>query len=470
MLANPAGPWALRAQAELARRRKRSSGGPPRFADWLEQVTPEWTWTWPHLRRIQEALEAITRGDLRFLILVAPVRHGKSEQVTVRYPVYRLILDPRARAIVGAYNQTLANKMSRKARRVARLAGVTLSRDQTSAQNWETLAGGGVRAVGVGSGVAGHGADLLLVDDPVKNRAEAESLLYRDKVYDWWTDDLYTRMEPNSAAVVTMARWHDDDLVGRILNGPDAPQWTVIEMPALCEDPATDPLGRQAGEALCRDRYDEKQLAAIRLAVGEYAFASLYQGKPRPRAGNMFPREKVEIVPTAPAVRRWCRAWDKAGSKDSGKRTAGVKLGLTLDGTKVVVADARIGQWEAADRAREMRNTALQDGPACLIELEQEPGSGGKESAQASIISLAGFPVEAKTASGDKVTRAEPLASQWQAGNVIVVAGTWNKEYLDEMAAAPSGKFLDQMDASAMAYNRLTLGGRPFTPVRVRTA
>ncbi len=468
MQANPT-PWALRAQAELERRRRKATV-PPTLAAWLPRVSPEWRWDWPHLRRIQDALEAITRGETRFLIIVAPVRHGKSEQVTVRYPVHRLVRRPAHRTIVGAYNQTLAEKMSRKARRVARLAGVALSPERTAANDWETLAGGGIRAVGVGAGVAGHGADLLVIDDPMKNRQEAESLVFRDRVWDWYTDDLYTRLEPRGAIVATMARWHDDDLVGRLMNGPDAGQWTVLHMPALCDQPETDPLGRVEGAALCPDRYDEDALAKIRLAIGEYGFASLYQGRPQPKSGNMFPRAKVEIVRAAPAVHRWCRAWDKAGSKDAGKRTAGVKLGIAVDTGKVVVADSRVGQWEAADRAREMLNTARLDGTSCLIQLEQEPGSGGKESAQASITHLQGFPVEAKPASGDKVTRAEPFASQWQAGNVILVEGAWNRDYLDEMAAAPSGKFLDQMDASAMAYNRLTTGSRTFSSSRIRTS
>jgi len=269
------------------------------FRTWNERITPHWSWSWLHLARLQEALDRVTAGELKRLIIEMPPRHGKSETATMRYPAHRIAADPVLRVIIGAYNVTLAAKFGRKARGIAEHAGVRMSADRSAAHDWETIAGGGVRSVGVGSGVTGHGGDLVIIDDPVKSREEAESETYRERVWDWYTDDLYTRLEPGAALIVIMTRWHHDDLVGRILKAPDAADWTALRFPALAEP--NDPLGRPEGAALCPDRYDEHALAGIRGVLGEYAFSALYQQRPTPRTGNMFPRDKAPIVEAAPA-------------------------------------------------------------------------------------------------------------------------------------------------------------------------
>jgi len=421
---------------------------------------------------MQEKLDHVTSGEIKRLIFQAPPRHGKTEQNTVRYAGHRLERDPRTRIIIGAYNQTLADKFSRKIRRIGFARGLPINQERTAVHDWETIAGGGIRAVGVGGGLTGQGGNLILLDDPIKSRAEAESPVYRDRLWEWFTDDVWTRQEPDAAVVITMARWHHDDLIGRILASEDARSWTVVNLPALAEQ--DDVLGRPEGAALCPDRFDEEALASIREVQGEYAFGAIYQGRPTPRTGNMFPRGKVTSVPAAPAGTRWCRAWDKAGTAGAGKRSAGVKVGKGPD-ARWYIGDVVLGQWVAAERETVMKTTASTDGVAVEIELEQEPGSGGKESAESSIKGLAGYAVQARPSTGDKQTRAQPFAAQWQAGNVSVVAGPdpnapapWIHKYLEEMELAPYGKYVDQMDASAAGFNRLALHEVSFTPVRVR--
>ena len=185
------------------------------FDVWLDQVTPTWEWRWRHLVYIRTYLDRVTRGDLKRLMLFVPPRHGKSEQTTIRYPTWRLERDPTLRVIVGAYNQILANKFSRKARRIA-VQRLDLSAERVAVEDWETAQGGGFRVVGVGGGITGQGGDLIIIDDPVKNREEANSQAYRDRVWEWYTDDLYTRLEPGGAIILIMTRWHEDDLAGRI--------------------------------------------------------------------------------------------------------------------------------------------------------------------------------------------------------------------------------------------------------------
>lgn len=278
---------------------------PTSFPDWLKTVTRNMTWDWPYQQLIYEKLNDITTGKTKRLMIFLPPRHGKSELVTVRYSAWRLQQDPSLNIILGSYNQRLANRFSRKVRIVleeAQLrseppasAGGLFSTAETrrrrekenitgiegingggktngkasisspsslldppahgspltayrssrarlnTVAEWETGLGGGVRAVGVGGGITGFGAGLVIIDDPVKSRAEAESKTYRDKVWEWFSDDLYTRLEPNASIILIQTRWHEDDLAGRLLreSSDGGEHWDVISLPALAE--ADDP-------------------------------------------------------------------------------------------------------------------------------------------------------------------------------------------------------------------------------------
>ncbi len=447
---------AVRAAAELERRRR---GKRLDFGEWLPAVTPAYVWGWRHLVHIRAQIDRVSRGEIDRLILTVPPRHGKSSMVTVRYPAWLLERDPTRRVIVGCYNQTLAEKFSRQTRRIAR-ERIALNDERTAVNDWETAAGGGLRAVGVGAGITGVGGDCIIIDDPTKSRAEANSLAYRDRVWDWYTDDLYTRLEPGGKLIVIATRWHEDDLIGRLLTSEDADAWQVVNLPALAEE--GDPLGRQAGQALCPERYDEAALGRIKAVLGN-SFYALYQQRPTAPEGDFFRRSWFEIVPAAPADCVWVRWWDKAGSADaSADYTAGVLVGRSSAGL-YYVADVVRGQWTAMERERVIRQTAEIDqhkyGPVTYWH-EQEPGSGGKDSAAATTRTLAGFAVHSETSTGDKRVRAEPLAAQAEAGNVKIVRGAWNAGYLSELTSFPQGGNDDQVDGSSGAFNKLARGVR----------
>src|SRR5262249_33164286 len=155
----------------------------PEFADWLPLVSPSpWRWDWPHLRLIRSRLDQVTRGELPRLILTVPPQHGKSELATIRYPVWRLERDQSPRVAVTASSRAHAHRFSRKARRIA-ARRFPLADDRSAGEEWETAAGGGFRAVGVGGGITGNPVDLLVIDDPVKSREEAESEAHRERVW-----------------------------------------------------------------------------------------------------------------------------------------------------------------------------------------------------------------------------------------------------------------------------------------------
>lgn len=445
---------ALKRLTQIANNRKFFGAHLPDFGAWLPRVTPAYRWDWPHIAHVRERLEQITTGIIDKLIIELPPRHGKSELCTIRYPVYRLAQRPETRVIVGAYNQTLANKFSRRARKIARESGLPLSDERVAAEEWETADGGTFRAVGVGGGVTGQGADLIIIDDPVKNREEAESPTYRDRVWDWYTNDLFTRQEPNCGIIVTMTRWHKDDLVGRILDSDDGPSWTRIRLPAEAE--LNDPLGRVVGAALCPDRFDNAALAKIRRVLGRDYYA-LYQQSPQAREGGMFKEHWLELVAEVPAQARRVRWWDKAATESGGDYTVGV---LMAENNGVYyVEDVVRGQWASGERDRIIRATAERDAltykSSVIYGSEQEPGSGGKDQAAAFVRLLAGFPVETKPATGSKEVRADPLASQAQAGNLKVKRAPWSSAFITEMLEFPSGAHDDQVDAASGAFNKL---------------
>jgi hypothetical protein len=194
------------------------------FRDWLIASEKRLTWTFRFQQPIYEALDEVTSARLDRLMLFLPPRHGKSELVTMRYAAWRLLHDAGLRIVIACYSQKLANRFSRRIRSLY-LNTPYVEADElhepdlvlAGADEWETRSGGGVKAVGVGAGITGFGADLIIIDDPVKNRAEAESKNQRDNVWEWFTDDLTTRLEPNGSVILIQTRWHEDDLAGRLL-------------------------------------------------------------------------------------------------------------------------------------------------------------------------------------------------------------------------------------------------------------
>ncbi len=396
-------------------------------------------------------------------MIFMPPRHTKTETVTVRYSTYRLENDPKMNIILGSYNQHLANRFSRKIKRIAETR-IPLSKERNAVEEWETAAGGGFRAVGVGGGITGFGGNLIMIDDPVKSREEADSETFRNKCWDWFNDDLYTRLEPDAAMILTMTRWHEDDLAGRLLNemNDGGEQWEIVQLSAIAEE--GDPMGRKIGEPLCPDRYDLEALERIRQR-GERSFEALYQQRPTAKSGSFFHVDKLEIVPAAPVNGRRARGWDKAGTEGGGDYTAGIKMCKGDDGL-FYIEDVQRGQWNTATRDRNIRQTAELDGISVKQIGEQEPGSGGLESAQNFIRLLSGFSVTTERSTANKQERADPFSSQLNAGNVRVVKGDWNRAFIEELRQFPQGRHDDQVDAASLAFNLLngtfTMQTTPF--------
>ncbi len=260
----------------------------------------------PHLRWVADELQTIERtvvdrvfgrtsvevlepGYNDRLIIEMPPRHGKSELVSVRFPAWAICRNPWLQFISASYGDDLATEMGRKARNTITAQEVfpnlKLRRDSQAKNLWHTTEDGQFLAVGIGSGVVGFGGHIITIDDPFKKREEAESLVLREKIWNWYSSEILTRQEPGAAIVVVMHRWHEDDLIGRLLE-QDAGSWRVIRLPALAEP--DDPLGREVGEALWPSRYPRKVLERRRAEVLPRDWASLYQQRPAPEEGHIF--------------------------------------------------------------------------------------------------------------------------------------------------------------------------------------
>ena len=400
-------------------------------------------------------MDRVTIGDCKRLMLFLPPRHGKSELATIHYAAYRLLVDQSLRVIIGAYNHSLACTFSRQTRRIAKEFGFSFSDDQNKQNQWSSEHGGGLYAVGVGSGVTGYGADLIIIDDPVKSRAEAESPTYRSRVMDWYQNDLYTRLHPGAAIVLIMTRWHSLDLAGQLLEQANdgGEQWEVVSLPAIAEE--HDLIGRQPGEALWPDRYSVEDFDRIKKTVGSYAFSALYQQTPTPRDGGFFRPEWFKIVEPAPIPpnSNLCRAWDTAATVGGGDYTAGVWMCRTGDTYRVKHVSR--GQWSPATRRTIQRQIAETDGRETIVHLAQDPGSAGVDQVQHDTRNLIGYGVISKRPTGSKEVRAMPMAAAFESGSIELERGDWNRDFIDELCSFPTGKHDDQVDAAADAFSYL---------------
>jgi len=395
------------------------------------------------LQYIQDALDGVTNGTIKRLMLFLPPRHGKSEMTTVRYPVWRLEQEPHLRVIIGAYNQMLANSFNRKARKIA-AERFALSGERAAVEDWQTPAGGGIRAAGVGAGVTGRGADLVIIDDPVKNREEAESHTYRDRVWDWYTDDLYTRLEPGASMILIMTRWHEDDLAGRILGSERAHDWQIVNLPALAE--TSDPLGRAPGAALCPERYDETALSNIKEVLGSRSFAALYQQRPQPAEGALFRREWFDIVDRAPEGLLWGRYWDLAAStKTSADYTASGAVALDPNDGSIYIRDMIRGRWEWPDARKIVIQTMLSE-PNAIHGIEEAMHGLAAVQDLRRVREINHIALRGVTVDKDKLTRALPWSIKAEARKVRLVRGPWIAAFLDEVCMFPQGTHDDQVD------------------------
>lgn len=274
------------AKRELARRR---------LGRFIKYNNDEYDENWHH-RLIIEKLEAVERGEIRKLMIFVPPRHGKSEIASINFPAWFFGRNPKKSIIAASYNGDLAINFGRKARNIVNSAeyknifpAVTLAEDSKAAGQWNTNMGGEYTAVGIGAGATGRGADVFLIDDPVKDKQEAESAVIQERNIGWYNSVARTRLTPKGAMIVIQTRWHDNDLAGQILAAEK--DWDVISLPAIAEH---DEEFRKQGEALWPERYSLEELESIKggtstnEGIGVALWSALYQQTPISEESQVF--------------------------------------------------------------------------------------------------------------------------------------------------------------------------------------
>ena len=418
-------------------------------------------------QQLQRFYDDFIAGKRPKLALMAPPQHGKSLAV-IDFMAYIAGRDPDKKTIFGSYSDELGIGTNLELQRI--IAGPLyqqiFGRTRINVPGWHCNASlieyagfkGSFRNTTINGSINGMELHLGVIDDPVKGRAEAHSPTIRDKTWDWFADDFMSRFAKDGALLVVMTRWHKDDLLGRFLE--KFPDVRVLRYPAIAEH---DELHRKKGEALFPEHKPLDFLMERRKLLTEASWESIYQQNPITVGGGMFPIEKLKVVPhfDRSQVTATVRYFDKAGTaSEDAAFTAGARMHLMKNGGYIISHMMR-GQWSALEREEKIKawvKTDASEFGSYEVYVEQEPGSGGKESAENTIRMLAGHRVYADRVTGDKVLRAEPFAAQVQGGNVGLVAGEWVTAYLDECEVFPAGKYKDQVDASSGAFSKLSAG------------
>lgn len=422
-----------------------------------------------HIHGICDHLEACARGEIKRLLINIPPGCMKSILVSVLFPTWLWISKPVTRWMFSSYDARLSTRDSVKCRTIIDSEWYqerwgdrfSFTHDQNQKTQFENTKGGWRFSTSVGGSGTGQHPDFIVVDDP-HNVTQSESDVQRQSALDWWDGTISTRgVSRNVCQIVIMQRLHESDLSGHVLG---VGEWDHIVLPMRYEPDRmkatslgwTDPRAESGEELLWPDLFSESIVSDLETQLGSYRAAGQLQQRPSPAGGGMFKREWFEMVQASPREAYRVRYWDKGGTDDGGDPTAGVRLARTYEGI-IYVEDVVHVQLSAHKRNALMLQTAQMDadlfGNQVIQVVEQEPGSGGKESAEDSIRLLAGFPIYKNLPRGSKPVRAEPFAAQCEAGNVKIVIADWNRKYIDELEHFPFGNHDDMVDGSSGSFN-----------------
>lgn len=421
-----------------------------------------------HHKRIAEKLEAVERGEIDRLAIFMPPRHGKSELASRRFPAWYLGRNPDRQIIAASYNSDLASDFGREVRNIVAspeygaVFDTRLREDSRAAERWNTDQGGAYVAAGVGTAVTGRGAHVLLIDDPLKDREEADSEIRRQRVWDWYTSTAYTRLMPGGAVIVIQTRWHEDDLAGRLLAATGGDKWDVLDLPALDDN----------GKALWPEWYDEKTLARIRSAIQPRDWSALYQQRPAPEEGDYFKTEWLRPYTNEPArdTLRIYGGSDYAVTADGGDYTVHAVVGVDPEG-RMYLLDLWRKQAPSDEWVEAFCDLALRWKPMSWAEETGQIKSGVGPFLERRMRERKAYTVRDQFPTrGDKAIRAQSMrALMAMNGLYVPINAPWYPAFRAELLSFPAGKHDDQVDAIGLVGQLLDkmLSGqaaRPTTP------
>jgi predicted phage terminase large subunit-like protein len=457
------------ARRELARRH---------LSAFVTFTMPGYLMGWVHkeiCRELDAFLAAVIAKKSPRLMLTMPPRTGKSELATRRFPAYAFGRCPDLTAISTSYSADLSSRMNRDVQRIIGGEAYRLLFPDVglSGKNIRTVAGGGYlrnsdifeivghggsyRSAGVGGGITGMGGDILIIDDPHKDRAEADSATIREKVWDWYTSTLYTRLAPGGGILLIQTRWHMDDLAGRLLEAEragDGDAWRVVNFPAIAE---ADEPHRKAGEALHPERYPLEQLLAIRAALGSRDWEALYQQKPTPDGGAVFRKEWLHYYlpkDLPDNFEKMLISWDMT-FKDGDDNDFVVGQVWGRAGGRFFLLDQVRGRMDfVATLAAFLSLTGKW--PRAMEKLVEDKANGPAviSSLKARVSGI--IPINPD---GSKTARAHAVTPLFEAGNVFIPhpqTCAWASDYVSELLQFPAAAHDDQVDATTQALRRFS--------------
>jgi len=435
---------------------------------------PNW-----HHELIANKLQDVAMGRCKRLMIFMPPRHGKSELASIKFPAWFLGKYPEREIISCSYSAELAEEFGRKARaqvdhdlHPAVFPKCLLQKGSKSATRWKVGPRGGYRGTGVGGSITGAGADILIIDDPLKNREEAESDTIRRKIWEWYTSTAYTRLEKGGAVIIIMTRWHDDDLAGRILQlegekgyyfdgsknkwiksesikggNHHYGKWEVLRLPAIATE---QEQYRKRGEPLWKEKYDTDALQDIKQAIGTRDWGSLYQQDPVTEEGREFKKEWIQYWDTLPKSLNYVTTVDLAVSKRSSADDSVVMTTAIDKNDRIYIIEYK--NWKA-DPSEVIEEIYRQHG---LYNSRVAVESVGYQQSLVHFIRVEGrkrgkyLHVEQITTRSNKETKIRGLIPHY-ANKLIYHARNRCSELEEQLARFPSGKHDDIIDALAMA-------------------
>jgi predicted phage terminase large subunit-like protein len=429
---------------------------------------------------IDQALQDLVDTPDGRLIITMPPQEGKSTRAVKDFVLWSLKHRPWLRIVCASYGQGLANRNGRGIRNIIRSnpeLGLRLAPDNGSASEWE-LAGskgtqhGGLVSVGIGGGLTGRACDLMIIDDPIKDRREADSETYRENVWSWWTDVASTRLAPGAPVVLILTRWHELDLAGQLMAAEDGHRWKLLRIPAQAdhkpEAGELDILGREPGEYMvsARER-TTAQWEAIKVEKGSRSWQALYQGRPTSAEGNMFKRDHWREYDVPPWIEH-----------DNGTRTVVgyddlmISWDMTFKGTKgtdfvagqvwmrrgadAFLLDQVHGRMDFVETVRQFKQLAAR-WPQAVLKLVEDKANGP---AVISMLNRTVPGIVPEEPQGGKEARAAAVSPLVEAGNVWLPSPElcpWIGDFIEEAAGFPTAAHDDQVDAMTQALNRLVL-------------
>jgi len=455
---------------------------------WSEICDDEFKPNWhiPYLcTQLEEVAGRVGRKEPKLHDVIINIPPGTTKTIicSVMFPVWCWTRWPWMCFITGSYSEDLSLESAEKSRDIIRsdkfkmlYPDLDFKEDKEKKSNYRIVVkhrdprgyvckitfGGGRFSTSTGGTITGFHGHINIWDDPLNpKQAVSEALL--KTANDWINQSASTRKKDKevTVTVMVMQRLHQNDPTGHMLEKRlEGKRIHHICLPGEINEyrEKVNPpelVSHYINNLLDPVRLPQTALDEMRADLGVYGYAGQVGQFPTPPGGGLFKVDNFQIIDHLPNDTHWVqtiRYWDKAATKDGGKRTAGVKM-LRLSNNRFIVVDVRKGQWDVEKRERIILQTAEMDGRDVLVGIEQEPGSGGKESAEGTIRNLAGFVVIKDLPKGDKEYRAQPYAVQVNEGNVMLLRGEWNKDFIEEHRFFPNGKYKDQVDAASAGFN-----------------